>query len=307
MSEKLDQGNCPNCGAKIQGQFCFSCGQNHKGIDRYFWSLINEAFEGVFSFNSRAWKTTLYLWFKPGKLTQEYFANRRARYVSSLRLYLITSIVFFLVLSIQTNFFSNVNVAVNNDVDQQLATEQEVKPKDMPSREDLEARLDTKISIPFLGEEKEKELGEAFDKKIVEAFELGKERPNILIDKILDISPAAVFILLPVFALLVKLLYLRKKLFYTQHLVFVVHNQSFVFANLTLITLVGMLAGEASSSWLFAALMLWMFLYMPLSLKRVYAQSWLMTICKTLLLYFAYAVLFLFTWIMVVLFGVIFL
>ena len=305
MSEKPNEAYCPNCGAKIQGQFCFSCGQNHKGIDRYFWSLINEAFEGVFSFNSKAWKTTLYLWLRPGKLTEEYFANRRARYVSSLRLYLITSIVFFLALSVQTNFFSNVNVAVSSDVEQQLSDAQEEEAQDIPTREDLEARLDTRVSIPFLGEKREKELGEAFDKKVIDAFELGKERPNILIDKVLDISPAAVFILLPLFALLVKLLYLRKKLFYTQHLVFVVHNQSFVFANLTLMTLIGMLGEEFFLSWLVAPLMLWMFVYMPLSLKRVYAQSWMTTLSKAFLLYVAYAVLFLFTLLVVILFGVI--
>ena len=86
---------------------------------------------------------------------------------------------------------------------------------------------------------------------------------------------------------------------------FVVHNQSFVFANLTLMTLIGMLGEESFLSWLVAPLMLWMFVYMPLSLKRVYGQSWMMTLSKALLLYVAYAVLFLFTLIVVILFGVI--
>jgi hypothetical protein len=97
---------CPNCKTPLHGQFCSECGQNQKGIDRFLLTLVNEAFEDLFRWNSRAWRTLFGLMFKPGFLSKEYFKGRRARYVQPIRLYFITSIVFFVVLSV-VNFFSD--------------------------------------------------------------------------------------------------------------------------------------------------------------------------------------------------------
>jgi hypothetical protein len=47
------------------------------------------------------------LWFKPGKLTQEFVAGRRASYLPPFRLYLVLSIIFFLAASL-----SNTHVKV---------------------------------------------------------------------------------------------------------------------------------------------------------------------------------------------------
>ncbi|NND00953.1 MAG: DUF3667 domain-containing protein, partial [Gammaproteobacteria bacterium] len=99
------QTNCPNCTALLHGEYCADCGQHQKGIDRFFLSLVNEAFEDIFSLNSRSWRTVSALLFKPGYLSNEYFRGRRARYVSPIRLYFITSIAFFVLLSI-ANFFT---------------------------------------------------------------------------------------------------------------------------------------------------------------------------------------------------------
>ncbi|MBD3647699.1 MAG: DUF3667 domain-containing protein, partial [Pseudomonadales bacterium] len=92
---------CPNCGARIEGPWCYQCGQNQKGINRFFLSLLNEAFDDVFSLNSRTVRTFGNLLFRPGFLTTEYYAGRRARYLPPVRLYLITSVVFFFYLSLQ--------------------------------------------------------------------------------------------------------------------------------------------------------------------------------------------------------------
>ena len=59
------------------------------------WELNREAFE----VDARIFQTLKLLLFKPGSLSTEFSRNRRARYMSPIRLYLFTSLVFFLVLS----------------------------------------------------------------------------------------------------------------------------------------------------------------------------------------------------------------
>jgi len=92
---------CPNCGTSLKGQFCHQCGQNQKGFDRFFLSLVSEAFEDLISHDSRAIRTLFALLLRPGFLTLQYFKGRRAHYVQPLRLYFITSLVCFFAISLQ--------------------------------------------------------------------------------------------------------------------------------------------------------------------------------------------------------------
>jgi len=61
------------------------------------WHLIKEAAEDISHLDSRLWRTMQPLLFKPGFLTNEYLAGRRARFIPPFRLYLALSIIFFLV------------------------------------------------------------------------------------------------------------------------------------------------------------------------------------------------------------------
>jgi hypothetical protein len=91
---------CPNCGHPLKGPFCFDCGQRQRNIRRLFLSLVSEAFEDLFSLNSRTSRTLGNLMVRPGFLTNEYSAGRRARYIPPLRLYLISIFLFVLFLSL---------------------------------------------------------------------------------------------------------------------------------------------------------------------------------------------------------------
>ncbi|MHB8476920.1 MAG: DUF3667 domain-containing protein [Steroidobacteraceae bacterium] len=91
---------CLNCGAELGGRYCANCSQAadvHVPSTR---ELIHEALEGITHSDSRLWRTLYLLWFKPGKLTQEFVAGRRAAYLPPFRLYLVLSIIFFLIASV---------------------------------------------------------------------------------------------------------------------------------------------------------------------------------------------------------------
>ena len=91
---------CPNCGSGRPDRFCSHCGQNDRDYMRGLWSVVYEFFREMFELDSRLFRTLKSLLFRPGHLSSEFSRNRRAAYMSPVRLYLFTSFLFFLVLSI---------------------------------------------------------------------------------------------------------------------------------------------------------------------------------------------------------------
>ena len=91
---------CPNCGSYRPDRFCSHCGQNDRDYMRGLWSVVYEFFREMFELDSRLFRTLKSLLFRPGHLSREFSRNRRAAYMSPVRLYLFTSFLFFLVLSI---------------------------------------------------------------------------------------------------------------------------------------------------------------------------------------------------------------
>ena len=86
------------------------------------------------------------------------------------------------------------------------------------------------------------------------------------------------FFLLPIFALLLKLLYIRKDYFYSEHLVFAIYYYNFFYlagSFYLLLDLVPFISGLFTT-----AIVIWIFIYLPLSMKRMYQQGWKKTILK---------------------------
>src|ERR1700684_52380 len=86
---------CGNCGATLMGPYCFDCGQHRHESARSVSALFEDAWHVATHVDGRFWQTLYILLFKPGKLTKEYFAERRARYLPPVRLYLVLSVLFF--------------------------------------------------------------------------------------------------------------------------------------------------------------------------------------------------------------------
>ena len=91
---------CANCGQPLAGEYCAACGQRHEPHVHTVGHFAGEAFESISHADSRVWRTLLYLLTKPGFLTREFFAGRRVRYLPPFRLYLVISVLFFLVVGI---------------------------------------------------------------------------------------------------------------------------------------------------------------------------------------------------------------
>src|ERR1700733_1643208 len=90
---------CENCDALVTQKYCGVCGQRREPPVHSLWHFSQVATEDLTHADSRLWRTLSALLFKPGYLTQQFLAGRRARYLPPLRLYLVLSVVFFLLAS----------------------------------------------------------------------------------------------------------------------------------------------------------------------------------------------------------------
>ena len=95
-TSSADGISCPNCAAPLGGTYCASCGQRQVDLDRPFRELAGEAMESFLSFDARILRTLWPLIRRPGLLTVEFLAGRRARYVHPFKLYFAFSVLLFL-------------------------------------------------------------------------------------------------------------------------------------------------------------------------------------------------------------------
>jgi hypothetical protein len=281
---------CRNCDAKLVGPFCAGCGQR---ADEYTVSLrvlARDFADEYLSFDSRLFRTVLNLFFRPGYLTRQYLAGRRARYVRPLRLYIVASILFFLSFSLFGGGF-RINVesppgetregaaAVAEEGTLDGGADGEAIARDAMAREILPAVHGLQYTVRILGmefdaQERAQRLATIGIGGFADAFAQSAER----------YLPRMMFVLLPIFAFLLKILYVRRRWYYAEHFIFALHIHAFLFA-LFLMLLV-LPSGRPPAG----LMVLWGMLYLFLAMRHVYRQSWIKTGLKYMMLTGAYSV-----------------
>ncbi|MEP7042725.1 MAG: DUF3667 domain-containing protein [Dokdonella sp.] len=127
-----------------------------------------------------------------------------------------------------------------------------------------------------------------------------KNNPSQAIARLFSVAPQTLFVLMPLFAVLLKIVYLFKRRLYMEHLMVALHSHAFIFMSLLLIALVTLLHGWAATSapaalpllnLLRAAIWTWLPIYLFLMQKKVYRQGWFMTTFKYGLIGISYVVL----------------
>ena len=276
-ASEAEQPACPNCHAPLYGQFCYQCGQNQKGFDRYLLTLLSEALEDIVKPNSRAARTLLALLFRPGFLTQEYFAGRRARYVQPVRLYFVTSIIFFSLLSLE-------NILSLDNKNTEEADTITVANDDGNYVGDL--------TLPFLSSQMETKVIATLNRQIEKAIALNESEPGAIKEQFLDFAPPLVFCLLPFLAALLQVLYVLQGRYYAEHIVWAVHTHSFAYIAFIVDDGLNLIPVEGVRDSLQVIVACWIAIYIYLSLKATYRQGWFITSVKFVLLGISYWILF---------------
>jgi hypothetical protein len=107
-------------------------------------------------------------------------------------------------------------------------------------------------------------------------------------DNIISKISVALFFLLPIFTLLVALLYIRNKYNYTEHLVFVFHVQTVFFILLIFFMIMNRMV---ESEWIMISFFLIFLFYLYKALRNFYGQGRFKTIIKFFILNFFFVIL----------------
>jgi Protein of unknown function (DUF3667) len=86
---------CGNCESMLTGPYCAVCGQHAHASARNLAAVLHDGWHDITHVDGRLWHSLWMLLRTPGRLTLEYFQQRRARYLPPVRLYLVLSLVFF--------------------------------------------------------------------------------------------------------------------------------------------------------------------------------------------------------------------
>lgn len=89
---------CLNCKATLYGRYCHVCGQENLEPKETVWHLIQHFFNDITHFDGKFFATVKLLLRRPGFLSAEYVAGRRASYLNPIRMYVFTSAIFFIIL-----------------------------------------------------------------------------------------------------------------------------------------------------------------------------------------------------------------
>ena len=294
---------CKNCDAVLTGQYCGDCGQRASSRFISLWELFKDAFGDLFELDSRLWRTLIPLAVRPGRLTQDYLRGRRARYMPPFRMYLVLSLAFFLIaffdpredLSLFFEPATDANVAASNadtipedadggDVQVTIST------SDGGRDCDFDGYDETETPVWFARRFPKQRLVSTCER----LFASGEPGLQAFLDKLSDNVPTGLFVLLPLMAAILKLLYPLSRRYYAEHLLFVLHFHSFVFLALIVSEFMERLTPVPIPVPLSVTAGIALTSYVPVylfkALRRVYGQSKGATLLKFLPLLLAYGV-----------------
>jgi hypothetical protein len=334
---------CLNCGNTAFGDYCPQCGQQKVDLQVSVSSMVRELLEDELLLGRRLPLTLMPLLFRPGFLTDEVLKGRIVRYVLPFRLYLMSSVVCFLLLSfVSISALEEQSSAAGPTVELSSGDGGE---RDLAQLDSAIAALDEQLANPDINaaaaigirtaraalvrERAEDALAAAADtvppgptasavtgaagdsadadpgsdedptgpgwmtignvstgwaradsaivKRLRRWNEMPRKQAEIdMVDTGFRYVPTIIFLLVPVFAGILKLLYIRHKRFYAEHMIFALHTHAFIFVVFTLMILLRHWIG----GWPFVLLSFWVFAYVYLAMRRVYGQSHVKTFIK---------------------------
>ena len=329
--------------------------------------MLVDVLNEFLNWDSKFFTTIGLLILKPWRLTNEFLAGRRARYVHPLRLYLLVSILFFFAAtySIKSAHFEPFNFSperraeikeelkrdnIAPDIQEQInraltgvpmpperraklekklqredlskeqrdAIRERMEQGDLPpdAREQVEAAMknlppearakveqalkkpmDTEHESKLVQFDKKGEsspTGKWFQKKAEEKFGEHGTKAQLFIVTLFSNLPYMMLCCIPLFAFVLKILYIRKHVFYIDHLIYALHTHAFAY--LAIMVIIGATMGlsrilpSTLAGWIVALLWTLFAVQIFLSIRRVYKQGWFFSVFKFFIGGFVYLI-----------------
>jgi Protein of unknown function (DUF3667) len=337
--EALPFTHCENCGAELAGPHCAQCGQAAIDYRRSFRHVVVDVLDSFLNWDSKFFATIGLLIVKPWRLTNEFLAGRRVRYLHPLRLYLLASILFFFAVNYGAR---GLHVDPSKLGPKNRAEiEADLKKEDLPpeARAKLEKLLrepspppvpatplppgasaapagPSPLATPPASSPPGQASAPAAPPK--ETFGPVTDRPFVVFDADTNKSstpfekwlearakdkmgehgtkmglfistlfsnlPYMMLCCIPLFAFVLKVLYVRRHIFYIDHLIYALHIHTFLYVGIMLIVLATIGLNRAIpgtfAGWMIALLWIAFVVQTLLSIRRVYRQGWFISTLK---------------------------
>ena len=257
---------CQNCSSPLSGPFCAQCGQHDIDYHRSFHYLIHDLLENVFHFEGKFFVTVAWLLAKPGRITVEFLAGRRASQLNPLRFYIFVSVLFFLGLALLnhghlidiprqqvnklqldlTNEAKRVENLVGDFTPAEKAElgrrigEEASQNRGKFDRDAIIAAIrearQTAAPPPAAAPESKRpttkvriDRSSSFGRNLARKLSSGELTVSDIWDALEHRVPSMLFLGVPLFALFLKLFYLGSRRFYVEHLIFSLHLHTWLF------------------------------------------------------------------------------
>lgn len=257
---------CLNCGADLHGPFCATCGQRAVPPDPTVRELAGDAWHELTGYDGRIAVTARGL-LHPGRLTVEYLRGHRATYLPPVRVYLIASLVYFVVAAAAPATTSGRSGGRSVGLRIGVFSTSNAPPTD-EDRAELRADLESThwLLRPVL-------------RRIA-------EDPESLRGRLFTTMPRVFFAMLPAFAAILALFYRGRR--FPTHLVFAAHVHAFAFAALSLAEAVKFTRNDVVQAVVGMPVVLIVLVYGLRALKGVYGGGWVRTVAKAAAIGFIY-------------------
>ncbi len=330
--EALPFTHCENCGAELAGPHCAQCGQAAIDYRRSFRHVIVDVLDSFLNWDSKFFATIGLLIVKPWRLTNEFLAGRRVRYLHPARLYLLASIIFFFAVNYWTKgiHMDPSKLGPKDRAEIQADLEKEDLPPDVRAKlqKVLEESSPTPAPSPSVQPStpaaplasgapslsSPSSPSPAPSSGSAKTFGPVTERPFAVIDKpstpfeqwlearakekmgehgtklglfistLFNNLPYMMLCCIPLFAFVLKILYIRRHIFYIDHLIYALHVHTFAYTGVMLIVLATIGLNRAIpgvfAGWMIALLWIAFVVQIFLSIRRVYRQGWFISTLK---------------------------
>lgn len=251
-SEAIASPTCPACQGPLQGRFCHVCGQDTSIRPKPLREVAGEAFSEITNIDSKAVRTIAALAIRPGRLLEAYRLGASGRYATPLKMFVMMTAVFLSVLNFtEVQIYQNiwkltpgipavatadpdgVTVHITGGVNRDLWMERRVDPQ-----------VDPRI-YPALTEAAAKATNETDRQNLLYEATIAEEQP-LVTERLSTWLPNAVWLMMPLYALLLVPLFGRRLLM--EHLAFAMWAHAMAFALLLLLALANRL-GAGLPAW----------------------------------------------------------
>ena len=323
-----DMSGCLNCTSALnEGHlYCPSCGQKIHESKLTVWSLIAEFFAGIFNIENNVYRSILFLP-RPGFLSKDFIKGKRKQYLNPIRFFLVALVIHLTALNllINTDELKELNNTQLEKVGQIKIYENYIKLKeDIGGNDSVLEQIDSTLFIEMLSDSNYRDLEfnknihilgiNDYDLDVVDAYEMPidliveKYKPTDWTHKLVltqfirtirdpvgasrHAMGALIWgVLLSIFftGLVMKLLYIRRKRYYVEHLIvlFHIHTFAFLLSSIGFVVASFMIENEMIVSWVFYPYIA-IALYFFLSMKFYYQQGWIKTWFKFVFISMSY-------------------